>query len=254
MFQDSGVALRMLLKRTSFSAMLIALLFLLLISPTIRVSTAHFESTSRPVGSQTVVPVGRFSSVELRNGGKVFVRHGATQRVTLLKGSLVYTQITIAGGDQLVINKCRSKCPRGYELEVEVVASDIAGISIADGGTIEVRGSFPRREEVRVAVSQGGTIDIRSLKVDSVTASVNQGGKIFTKPQSAMVASVHQGGNITYWGEVQVRSSVQQGGVVTKGTPDEADKPLSDLGDAFQSAPPVPPLPPIPVQRLRTVN
>lgn len=237
MLQDLRVSLRMLSKNRGFSAVSFASFVLLLISPAIRVSTAHSESMSRPVGSQTVVPVGRFGSVELRNGGKVFLRHGATQRVTLLKGSPVHTQITIAGGDQLVIDKCRNKCPRGYELEVEIVAPDIAGISIADGGTIEVQGSFPRREEIRVAVSQGGTIDIRSMTVGSVTASVDQGGRIFTKPQSALIAKVLQGGNITYWGDAQVTSSVRHGGVVTKGTADEADKPLLDLGDAFQSVP-----------------
>ncbi len=252
MLQDLRLGLRTLLKNHGFSAVLVASLILLFSSPP-RVSTAHSESMSPGMGAQKMA-LGRFNSVELRNGGKVFLRHGATQRVTLLKGSPVYTQVTITGEDRLLINKCRTDCPRRYELEIEIVTPDIAGISIADGGTIEVRDSFPPRKEIRVAVSQGGTIDIRSLTVDSVTASVDQGGKILTKPQSAMIASVRQGGNITYWGDAQVRSSVRDGGVVTKGTADEADKPLSELSDAVQSVPPVPPLPLIQVQRLRTVN
>ncbi|MFZ0060947.1 MAG: hypothetical protein WAL47_02845 [Pyrinomonadaceae bacterium] len=226
-----------------------SVLVLLFISPAIRMSDAHSESMSRPAGVQTVVPLGRFSSVELRNRGKVFVRHGATQRVTLLKGSPDYTQFTIAGGERLVIDACRNKCPREYELEVEVMAPDIAGISIADGGTIAALGSFPRREEIRVAVSNGGTIDIRSMTVDSVTALIDQGGRIFTKPQSAMIASIRQGGNITYWGDAQVISSVRQGGVVTKGSADEVSKPLSNFSDSLQSVPPVPPLPPTPNER-----
>lgn len=221
--------------------LLISVLFLLFTSPATRLSTAHSDSMSRAIESQTL-SLGRFSSVELRNGGKVFVRHGATQRVTLMKGSPVYTQITTSE-DRLVIDKCRNDCPRGYELEIEIVTPEIAEISIVDGGTIEVRGGFPPRKEIRVAVSQGGTIDIRSLTVDSVSASVDQGGKILTKPQSAMIASVRQGGNITYWGDARVRSSVRQGGVVTKGTADEADKPLSNLSDSHQSVPLLPPQP-----------
>ena len=234
--------------------LLTSVLFLLIISPATRVLTVHSESMSRPVVSQRVVSLGRFSSVELRNGGKVFVRHGATQRVTLLKGNPTFTDVTVAGGERLVIDKCRSKCPRGYELEIEIVMPDITAISIADGGTIAVRGNFPGREGMSVAVSQGGTIDIRSLTVDSVTASIDQGGIIFTKPRSAMIASVRNGGNITYWGDAQVTSSVQQGGVVAKGTADDAEKPLSDLAPSHQYGSPVPPLPPVPVQRLRTVN
>ena len=222
-----------------------SVLVLLFLSPAIRVSTAHSESTSLPIGSQNVVSLARFSSVELRNGGKAILRHGPIQRVTLLKGSLDYTQVTIANGDRLVIDKCRGKCPRRYELEVEIVAPDIAGISIADGGTVEVRDSFPRREEIRVAVSQGGAIDIRSLMVDFVTASVDQGGTIFAKPQSTLIASVRQGGQITYWGDAQIRSYVRHGGVVSRGTADEADKPLSDFDPSLQAVPPIPPVPPI---------
>ena len=204
-----------------------SILILLIMSPAIGVATARSGSISRTVNSQTEVRLGRFSSVELRNGGKVFVRYGATQRVTLLKGSQTYTDVTLAGEDRLVIDKCRNKCPRGYELEVEIVAPYLVGISVAHGGSVEVRGSFPQRNEITVAVSNGGAIDIRSMMVASVKASVDQGGRIFTRPQSAMIASVRQGGEITYWGDAQVISSVQHGGVVTKGTSNEADKPLN---------------------------
>jgi len=223
-------------------------LALLLMASVIRVSTAYSESVSQPVGPQTVDSLARFSSVELRNGGKAILRYGPVQRVTLLKGSANYTQVT-ASGDRLTIDKCNSKCPRGYELEIEIVAPHIDGISIVDGGTIEGRGSFPRRAEIRVAVTSGGTIDIRAMTVDSVTASVDQGGIIFTKPHSAMIATVRHGGNITYWGDAKVTSSVRDGGVVTKGTADEADKPLSDFGFSFTSVPPIPPVPPIPIER-----
>jgi putative autotransporter adhesin-like protein len=254
MFQELRLGLRMLSRNPGLFAVVVASLILLISSRAAGLSTTHSELMARPVGSQTVVPLGQFSSVELRNGGKVLVRHGATHRVTLLKGSPDYTQVNIASGDRLVIDKCRNNCPRGYELEVEIVAPDIAGISIADGGTIESRGSFPRREGIRVAVSNGGTIDIRSMTVDSVSASIDQGGRIFTKPQAAMIASVRQGGNVTYWGDAQVISSIRHGGVVTKGTADEASQPLSDFDDSFESEPAVPPLPPVQVQPPKTIN
>ena len=222
-----------------------SVLVLLFLSPAISVSTACSESLWPPVG-QTPVQLARFSSVELRGGGKIILRHGPVQRVTLLKGSLTYTEVTIADGDRLVIDKCKSKCPRGYELEVEIVAPAIAGISIADGGTIEGRGSFPQRAEISVAVRDGGAIDIRSMPVDSVTAAVDQGGAIFTKAHSALNASIHQGGVITYWGDPRVVSSVQHGGFVIKGTADAENKPLSDFGDSFaHTTPPVAPIQPV---------
>lgn len=201
------------------------------------------------VAAQTVVPLSSFSSVELHDGAEVILRYGPTQRVTLLKGSLECSGITVADGGLLVIDKYKSRCQRGYELEIEIVTPDIARISVADGGTIQSHGKFPRKAEIGVAVTNGGMIDIRSMAVDSVTASVEQGGIIFTMPQIALFASVMQGGNITYWGDARVKSSVRSGGEVTKGNADQADKPLSELSPSVPSVPSIPSLRPI--QRLR---
>ena len=204
-----------------------------------------------PVVAQTGVSLAPFDSVELRGGGELLLRHGPTQRVTLLKGSLDYTRVTIADGGRLVIDRCKSRCPKGYDLEIEIVTPDIAGISVADGGTIQSRGSFPRQAKIGAAVRDGGTIDIRSMSVDSVTASVEEGGIIFTMPQTALFARVVEGGIITYWGDARVESSVRRGGAVTRGTAVEADKPLSELGPSTLSVPPIPSVTPIqPVRKL----
>src|SRR5262249_14485100 len=158
--------------------------------------------------SQAEVPVAAFDSIELHDGARVILRYGPIQRVTLIKGSLDYTSVTVADVGRLIINKCKSRCPRGYELEIELVTWDIARISVNDGGAIDSQGDLPRRAELQAGVSQGGTIDIRAMLVASVTASVEQGGSIFTTPQIALFASIEQGGNITYWGEPSVESSV----------------------------------------------
>ena len=224
---------------------------LLFMSPEVSVSTAQSESLPAPVVAQKVVPLTPFSSVELHDGGRAILHHGPTQRVTLLKGSLDYTRVTIADGGRLVIDSCKSECPRGYDLEIEIVTPDIARISVADGGTIQSSGSFPRQAEITVAVNDGGTIDIRSMAVDSVTASVYSGGRIFTKPHAAMFASVADGGIITYWGDARVSKSIKGGGVVTRGTAAEASQPLSELSPPLPSVPPIPALPPI--QSLRNL-
>jgi hypothetical protein len=205
---------------------------------------------SAPVVAQKIVPLAPFSSVELHDGGDAILHYGPTQRVTLLKGSLDYTRVTIADGGRLVIDSCMSHCPRGYDLEIEIVTPDIARISVSDGGTIQSRASFPRQAEIRVAVKNGGTIDIRSMAVDSVNASVDSGGRIFTRPLTAMSASVVDGGIITYWGDAGVVSkSIKGGGVITRGTAAEASQPLSESSPPLPSVPPVPRLNPIQTRR-----
>lgn len=197
-----------------------------------------------PSSTAQTIPLSTFDSVELRNGGKVILRHGPTPQVTLLRGSRDYTSVTSQGGS-LVINKCKSRCPRGYELSVEIVTPHIVRVSITDGGTIESRGNFAQ-SEIAASVTSGGTIDIRTIRVDRVNASVSEGGRIFTRPQASMFATVMNGGNITYWGNAQVQSSIDGGGVVTKGDADEADKPLSELISFQESPPPAPPVPAVP--------
>jgi Putative auto-transporter adhesin, head GIN domain len=218
---------------------------LLFISPAVRVSTAQSGSLPASVVAQKVIPLTPFSSVELRSGGRAILHHGPTQSVTLVKGSLDYTRVTIADGGRLVIDRCKSECPRGYDLEIEIVTPDIARVSVEDGGTIQSSGSFPRQVEITVGVNDGGTIDIRSMAVDSVSASVYSGGRIFTRPQAAMFASVVDGGIITYWGDARIRKSIKGGGVVTRGTAAEAGQPLSESSPPLPSVPPIPALPPI---------
>ena len=199
-------------------------------------------TSSADVSQKSIVSVAPFTSVELRNGGKAILRHGPSQRVTFIKGSSSCTDVMVGNGDRLIIDTGKRECPRGYELEIEIVTPEVAGISVNDGGTIQSVGSFPRQTDIQVAVNDGGTIDIRSMSVDTVTASVHSGGRIFTRPQNALSAKVADGGIITYWGDARVSKSIKGGGVVTKGTAAEASQPISDSGLPLLSVPPVPPV------------
>src|SRR5688572_4899474 len=209
---------------------------------------ASLSVAAAPVAMQPGVPwTASFSSVELRNGGTVNLVHGQSRSVTLLEGDPKQASITIRDDGRLVIDRCPTRCPRNHDFEVEVVTPPLGTIAVAEGGTIQARGDFPPQSEIGVEVSQGGTIDIRTMPVANVTASVFSGGRIFTRPGAALSAKVEQGGNITYWGDAVVKSSIQYGGVVVDGRPSDADRPLAELtGPAFVEPPaPVPPVPPV---------
>lgn len=206
---------------------------------------ATVSAVASSVVMQPGVPLtASFSAVELRNGGNVNLIHGQSQRVTLLKGDPAQIGIAIGDDGRLMIDRCKRRCPRVHDLEVKVVTPGLAAVAVAEGGTIQSRGDFPPQPQIGIAVSQGGTIDIRSMAVANVTASVESGGRILTKPSTALSAKVEQGGVITYWGDAVVESSVRHGGAVVKGTPADADKSLAELGPEI--APPVPPTLPVP--------
>ena len=194
---------------------------------------------------ETVVPVGAFQSIELRNGGHVIVRHGEKHRVTIVTGDARYTSIRVAGGNQLVIDKCEGDCPHRYRVDVEVVTPELSAVSVSNGGMLIV-GAFPSQQKIEAHVEQGGTIDIRAIAADAVDASVYSGGRILTRPRQSLVASVDSGGAITYWGDARVEKSVRHGGVVQRGSRADETRPLSELDPNLAPVPPLPPVPPVP--------
>ena len=192
----------------------------------------------------TVVATPSFKSIALRGGGKVTLRHGTEQKVTLIQGTTEHTTVSVQD-ERLVIDRCQ-RCSHDYKLVVEITTPDFEDLLVTDGGTIATQGTFPSRTSLRAAVEDGGTIDVRSVEAQSVAALVESGGRILTRPQKTLLGSISHGGVITYWGSPNVSSQVEDGGMVTRGKPEEVDKAIEELGDGTPALPPVPPVPTLP--------
>jgi beta-lactamase regulating signal transducer with metallopeptidase domain len=208
----------------------LALVFALVPLACLMLFLATVSAIASPMALRQGVPLeASFSSVELRNGGTVNLVHGASQRVTLVKGDAKYSEIRIRDDGRLVIDRCPKSCPHRHDFEVEVVTPALAAVAVAEGGTLQSRGRFPDQPEIDASVSQGGRLDIRSMSVANVKASVYSGGRIFVKPTTSLSARIEQGGNVTYWGDIVVTSSIEFGGVVVEGDVADADKPLAAM-------------------------
>jgi hypothetical protein len=169
-----------------------------------------------PALATEAVSVGHFSQVQLRGGGHVVLRHGATQSVTLLKGSSKFTAFNIRHGRELVIDACNDSCPHAYDLEIEIVSPDLDGVAIEGGGEIVAQGNFPGQDRLALAVNGGGDIDMRPISATAVDAAVNGGGDIQLTATKQLNAAVSGGGDITYRGNPQVSEAVQGGGDVSR--------------------------------------
>ena len=179
------------------------------------------------VGQASVQPTDAaasdgFESIALQGGGIVTVRHGPTRSVTVSYDNP--DRRICADGDRLVIAPC-SAC-RDRHIEVDIVTPAISVLAVTDGGIIHVVGDFPGQATVAASVSGGGTLDIRWLDADSVSASVSRGGRILARPGRQLAASISDGGNIIYWGDAAVTVPVQRGGAVVRGTPAELRTPV----------------------------
>ena len=169
-----------------------------------------------PALAATTVPVGHFDQIGLEGGGHVVVKHGATQSVTLLKGSTEFTSIRINDKNNLEIKACNSRCPERYDLEIEIVTPDLKAAAIEGGGHITAESGFPNSREISAAVDGGGHLDLTALKADKVSAAVNGGGHIEVTALRDLSAAVDGGGSIVYHGDPQVSQAIDGGGSVSR--------------------------------------
>ncbi len=168
-----------------------------------------------PAAAQEEVMLPRFDQIELLGGGHVTVRHGAVQRVRLLRGSRQVSDLAVDRQGRLTIRACRTSC-RDYDLRVEIVTPSVEALAIRGGGEIETEGAFPRQGSLTAAVTGGGEIDTRALAPRAVAAAVTGGGSILTDPVATLTASVRGGGSVRYWGDPQVTQAVSGGGSVER--------------------------------------
>ena len=170
-----------------------------------------------PTLAAETVPLAHIDSVGLSGGGRVTLKYGATQSVTLLKGSTQYTRFKVHGSS-LEIEACNDSCPHSYDLEIEIVLPQIDGVAIQGGGAIVAEAGFPAQHGVDAAVSGGGLIDLRAIQASNVSAAVNGGGGIKVSTNGTLSAAVNGGGHIAYWGNPKVSEAVSGGGSIDHGS------------------------------------
>ncbi len=175
------------------------------------------------VQAQTPVgPLPPFSSVELRHGGRVVLREGPQQSVTLLQGSLAYTDIKVRRDNglqrsgKLVIEACARKCPNRYDLTVLVTAPRLKAVAVDEGGEIRAEGAFNRRGSLAAAVDGGGSIDIRAIPAANVAAAIDGGGRILTAPRTSLAVAIDGGGEVLYTGDPALVTAIDGGGKVRR--------------------------------------
>lgn len=168
--------------------------------------------TAAPAFAATDIPVPPFKAISVHGGGHVTLMHGATQRVTLIKGDPKIVEITVHGGT-LDLSPCRTSCWfRNAQLDVEVVSPSIEAVEAHGGGDIHAKGQFPQQAHISVSAHGGGDVDIRAIPAENVSAEVHGGGDVHLTALTSLSASAHGGGDIVYSGNPKKISSSTHGG------------------------------------------
>ena len=170
-----------------------------------------------PLAAAEVVPVPAFQSLELLGGGEVVLRNGPSQRVTILSGSSQVTEFRVDRRGKLIISACRNRCPRRYDLKIEVQSPSVPAVAVRGGGEITAASGFAPQQQLAAAVDGGGEIDLRAVRVGDFSGAVNGGGKILAGPSTKLAATVNGGGEIRYSGNPVTAVAINGGGAVTRG-------------------------------------
>lgn len=202
-------------------------------------STAAFLHVAPGAAAPGERKTAPFSSVELRNGGEVLIRHSKRQSVVL---SSEQSRARVVDG-RLVVEICPRHCAHGDRTPVTVLTPALDGVAVSNGGILRIEGAFPRQRALAASVEQGGTIDARAMQAEAVAASIAQGGRIFTRPLLSLTASVRSGGRVAYWGDPTVRRAIAGGGVVERGRAEDEARPLAEFDPPLPRLPRLPHLP-----------
>ena len=141
-------------------------------------------AASAPALATESVTVSPFRSVELRGGGDVTIVPGPVQRVTIINGTTQFTSFTADGRGKLRIDACNERCPRNYNLRIQIETPRVPDVAIQGGGTIGAERGFSPQDHLAAAISGGGTIDLRAVDAFEVAAAVNGGGSIAVRPRA----------------------------------------------------------------------
>jgi autonomous glycyl radical cofactor GrcA len=174
-------------------------------------------AASAPAVAAEQIPMPHFNSVRISDGGNLSIVPGPVQRVVLVSGSREFTRFQMRRDGQLEISMaCNARCPRNYDLRVRIESPQVPDLAVSEGGTIVAQGGFAPQRHIAAAVSEGGTIDLRSVTVDAVSAAVSSGGDIYVRPRRTLAAAVNAGGDVHYSGNPQVTMAVHNGGDVRR--------------------------------------
>jgi len=172
---------------------------------------------SAPALAATDLSLAPFAAIDTHGGGKVILHHGTIQRVTVIKGDLKVSSVSVRDGT-LTLDPCPNSCWfQSPELVVDVVSPNVQALSAHGGGSIEAAGPFPNQPHLAVSAHGGGWIDARAIPVEAVAASVHGGGSIKVNALATLAADAHGGGSISYIGNPHnVASSIHGGGSVSR--------------------------------------
>lgn len=155
-----------------------------------------------------------FTGVGLNGSGEVRIRHGASQQVVIRRGDASISEITVERGGSLQIRTCRTFCPSGYRLEVDIVTPRIGDLAVSGSGAMIVGPGFAPTASRSIAINGSGMIDASALSASQADVAVSGSGRVRAGAMRRLQAAISGSGKIGYAGRPEVQSAISGSGWV----------------------------------------
>lgn len=153
-----------------------------------------------------------FNKVDLSGGGDLFITHSPATRLKVVGSSTCLEWLEADVKSKTLVIKNKKHHPQDCKLKFYISAPELVSIQQGGGGNVKVLAGFDAADSFKYVLSGGGTVDMKEIKVNSFSATINGGGTMLIHVDKQLKAEINGGGSIAYQGNPEVISNIAAGG------------------------------------------
>lgn len=180
---------------------------------------------------------GAFKAVKTASSVPVYYTYGAEHKV-VIKGSdnLLANFETRISGQELVL-EFQDVNVRSSDMQVWITSPQLEEINIGGSADFEVSGNFPAQQNLEVALSGSGDVNVlgqlktnnlkvsisgsgevnmKNVETNTADFKISGSGNIEAKVITSLKANISGSGNVNYFGNPTVQSNINGSGKVIK--------------------------------------
>lgn len=153
-----------------------------------------------------------FDKVNLTGGGDLLITHSPVTTLKIVGSSTCLSLVNAEVNSETLVIKRENNNLQDCHLKYYVSTPELVSIQQGGGGNVKVNAGFDVVDSFRYVLNGGGNVDMRALKVNSFSATINGGGTMLLNVDRQLKAEINGGGTIGYQGNPEVISNLSAGG------------------------------------------
>jgi hypothetical protein len=160
------------------------------------------------------ITLSPFETVVAKGGGNIYFHYSPNTKVEIKgAGSCVEKFIVEVSSNTLSINP-KNGFSENCRSEIHIFTPMVKEIQQDGGGSIKIKEGFASVDVFKCSINGGGNVKMTALRVDSLFASIDEGGEISAQVNKILHGKISGGGVIYYQGDPTVESFISGGGAI----------------------------------------